>query len=103
MFAGAGMHNDLRTMLLECASERISIADVADNQIMGDRQCAGIRCKLVKSGLGDIQQNQTLGRKSAYGAGKRGADETSSTCDEDTLSLYRWSNRGVVRWFLFSA
>jgi hypothetical protein len=103
MLASAGMQNDLRTMLLECVSEQIGIADVADNQIMGDRQCAGIRCKLVKSGLSDIQQNQTLGRKSAYGAGKRRADEACSTRDEDTLSLYQWSNRGVVKRFLFSA
>src|SRR5580704_13864616 len=102
MLASAGMQNDLRAMLLECVSEQIGIADVADNQVMGDPDIK-IRCELVKPRLGDIQQNQTLGRKSAYGSCKCGADEACSTRDEDTLSLYQWPNRGVVKWFLFSA
>jgi hypothetical protein len=97
MLAGAGMQNDLRTMLLECVSEQIGIANVTDNQMMGDHQYVGIRCKLVKSGLGDIQQSQTLYRNSPYGAGKRRTDVARRAGDEDTLSLYQWSNREVVK------
>jgi hypothetical protein len=44
-----------------------------------------------------------LDRKLGHGAGKRRTDVTCRTRDEDTFSLHQWSNRGVVKWFLFSA